>query len=98
VIADFKEGRSRFFVGTAATGGVGINGLEVADVEIYYSRDWNLATWLQSQDRLHRIGQKNTVNVISLVAEGTVDMKVAEALERKADLQEMLLVNPNELF
>ncbi len=98
VIEAFRSGMVRYFVATAATGGTGINGLEVADTEVYYSRDWNLATYLQSVDRLHRIGQQRSVSVIRLVAEGTVDTKVHDALERKASLQEMMLKDPEELF
>lgn len=94
----FRKGDARFFVGTASAGGLGINGLQVADTEVYWSRDWNLATYLQSQDRLHRIGQKNTVHVIKLVAANTVDEKVDEALERKTGMQEMMLTDPEKLF
>jgi SNF2 family DNA or RNA helicase len=94
----FRRGDARFFVGTAAAGGLGINGLQVADTEVFYSRDWRLDTYLQATDRLHRIGQKNIVHVIRLVAAGTVDEKVNEALERKANLQEMLLQDPEKLF
>ena len=97
-IEDFRSGETRFFVGTAAAGGTGINGLQVADTEIYYSRNWNLATYLQSQDRLHRIGQKNRVTVVNLIALGTVDSKVDEALMKKANLQELLLHSPEEVF
>lgn len=97
-ISRFRDGHARFFVGTAAAGGLGINGLQVADTEVYYSRDFNLSTWLQSQDRLHRIGQKNKVTVIPLIATGTIDEKIDQALRDKADLQEMLLVPPEEMF
>jgi SNF2 family DNA or RNA helicase len=94
----FKAGAARFFVATAPTGGVGINGLEVADTEIYFSRSWSLVDWLQSQDRLHRIGQKNKVTIIPLVALATIDERVNEALARKHDLQEMMLQAPESFF
>ncbi len=97
-LKQFVDGNARYFVATTATGGTGINGLERASTEVYYSRDFNLATWLQSQDRLHRIGQTRTVNVVKILASGTVDDKIDMALERKADLQELLLKDPEELF
>lgn len=94
----FAKGDSRFFVATAAAGGTGINGLQVADTEVYYSRDYNLATYLQSQDRLHRIGQKNTVSVIKIMAQNTVDEKVDASLESKRDMLEMMLNSPEEML
>ncbi len=94
----FRTGKARYFVATPSCGGTGINGLEVADVEVYYSRDWNLATYLQSQDRLHRIGQKNAVSVIRIIAQDTVDERVDQALERKASLQDMMVAPMEELL
>lgn len=98
LVEAFRSGSVQYFIATAATGGTGLNGLEVADTEVYYSRDWNLANYLQSIDRLHRIGQKNAVSVIRLIAANTVDEKVHSALDRKATLQEMMLQSPEELF
>jgi SNF2 family DNA or RNA helicase len=98
-IQAFSAGQTRFFVGTAAAGGLGVNGLqERCDTEVFYSRDWNWATYTQAVDRLHRIGCKNAVSVTNLVASGTVDERVAEALERKAALQELLLRDPEEIL
>jgi SNF2 family DNA or RNA helicase len=97
-VDNFKRGLSRFFIATAATGGTGINGLEVADTEVCYSRNFNLATYLQSIDRCHRIGSTRPVSVIKLIADSTVDVKVDEALDHKASLQEMLLMKPEEMF
>jgi len=90
-IEDFRKGNSRFFVGTAAAGGTGVNGLQVADTAIFYSRNYNLTDYLQAQDRTHRIGTENKVTIFNLIAQGTIDEKVHEALERKASLQEMML-------
>ena len=41
---------------------------------------------LQSEDRAHRIGQTNKVTYVDLVAPGTVDEKILEALRNKIDL------------
>jgi SNF2 family DNA or RNA helicase len=87
----FKRGDARFFVATAAAGGTGINGLTCSDTEIYYSRGYNLATYLQSQDRLHRVGQHRAVSVVKVIAQNTVDERIDQCLDRKADMQEMLL-------
>lgn len=44
----------------------------------------------------HRIGQKNTVSVIKLIARGTIDERVDEKLEAKTDMMEMLLQKPED--
>lgn len=98
IIESFRAGSIDYFVGTAGAGGAGINGLQVADLEIYYSRGWSLTDYLQSQDRLHRIGQRNAVNVVKLIAGGTVDERVDEALEKKASMQEMMLRDPEQVL
>jgi SNF2 family DNA or RNA helicase len=41
---------------------------------------------LQSQDRVHRIGQKKPVTYIDLIAEGTVDEKIVDSLRNKIDI------------
>lgn len=97
-IEKFRGGTNRFFVGTAAAGGTGINGLQVADTVIYYSRNYTLTEYLQSQDRLHRIGQKGSVHVIKLIVPNTVDAVIDAVLDRKADMQEMMLKSPGEMF
>ncbi len=97
-IEDFKLGDARFFLGTAAAGGTGINGLSVSDTEIYYSRDFNFATYSQSVDRLHRIGQTRTVNVIKLLADNSIDGVCDRSLDNKGDMMQMMLNDPREMF
>jgi len=77
--------RLRFFVGNPATAGYGLT-LTEADLVIYYANDFNLETRIQSEDRAHRIGQKNNVTYIDLVSEGTIDEKIVEALRNKIDI------------
>ena len=75
----------RFFVGNPATAGYGLT-LTEADLVIYYANDFNLETRIQSEDRAHRIGQKNNVTYIDLISEGTIDEKIVEALRNKIDI------------
>ena len=77
--------RLRFFVGNPATAGYGLT-LTEADLVIYYANDFNLETRIQSEDRAHRIGQKNNVTYIDLISEGTIDEKIVEALRNKIDI------------
>ena len=53
---------------------------------IYYANDFNLETRIQSEDRCHRIGQRNPVTYIDLIADGTIDEKIVKALRDKIDI------------
>lgn len=89
VISQFQAGDRRLLFAQIRTGGIGIN-LTRAQTAIYYSRSWSLEEWLQSQDRLHRIGQTGTVTIIPLVAEGSIDEDIASALDDKQALADDL--------
>ena len=81
----FQNGDARFFVANPATAGYGLT-LTEANTVIYYANDFNLETRIQSEDRCHRIGQKNPVTYIDLIAEGTIDEKIVGALRDKIDI------------
>lgn len=89
-VEDFQAGKVDAFVATAASGGTGLT-LTAAANEVFYSRSYNLEHYLQAIDRLHRPGQTRTVNVFNLLARNTVDEKVAQALELKEQLQELIM-------
>lgn len=90
---------TKYFVGTQATGGKGIDGLQgVCSYAIYYSNPYSLEDRLQSEDRLHRIGQNSKVTCIDLVSPGTVDERVLEALKTKKDLSYEVLDKFRELI
>ena len=57
---------------------------------IYYSNDWDLAPRLQSEDRVHRIGQEHGVDIIDLCALDTLDERIKKCLARKENLLECL--------
>ena len=84
-IERFQEGSARFFVGNPQTGGYGIT-LTAATTVIYFANSFDLAVRMQSEDRAHRIGQKNNVTYIDLIAEGTIDEKIVKALRSKMDI------------
>jgi SNF2 family DNA or RNA helicase len=75
----------RFFVGNPATAGYGLT-LTEANLVVYYSNSYDLELRLQSEDRCHRIGQKNPVTYIDLITEKTVDEKIVAALRSKIDI------------
>lgn len=61
------EATPRILVAVPAAGGVGIT-LTAAQTAVYIDKTWNAEHWMQSVDRIHRIGQRGTVNVISLLS------------------------------
>ena len=82
----FKEKpECRFFVGTPQTGGYGLT-LISANTVIYYSNGYDLEKRMQSEDRAHRIGQKNSVTYIDIIAEETVDTKIVQSLRKKINI------------
>jgi SNF2 family DNA or RNA helicase len=83
--ADFKDGRRRFFVANQQTGGTGLT-INEASVVVYFSNSLKLVERLQSEDRNHRIGQKNDVLYIDLVCQGTKDVDVMRAIRDKKDV------------
>lgn len=84
-----KQSPVRFFVANQQTGGYGITLTEASTV-IYYSNGYDLEKRLQSEDRAHRIGQKNNVLYIDLIARGTVDEKIIQALRKKNDIARLI--------
>jgi len=79
------DSEARYFVGNTQTGGYGIT-LTEANTVIYYSNNYDLEKRLQSEDRAHRIGQKNVVTYIDLIAEKTVDERIVKALRNKINI------------
>jgi len=91
----FQNGKARFLVGNAATGGVGLN-MTQAELVVYFSNSFSFTDREQSEDRAHRIGQKNSVTYIDIIAEGTVDGLVTEALRGKKDVSEFVRSSIND--
>lgn len=79
----------RWFVATSAAAR-GLT-LTAAETVIYYSQDYRLETRLQSEDRAHRIGQKNTVVYVDLVAKGTVDQQIVKSLRMKKQVADQII-------
>ena len=80
----------RFIVGTPQTGGYGIT-LTQANTVVYFSNGYDLEKRLQSEDRAHRIGQKQTVTYVDLICEDTVDEKIVKSLRDKINIASEVL-------
>lgn len=91
IIDDFQNGKTNIFIGQILAGGMGIN-LFKADTEVFFEKSFlSPSSIIQAEDRLHRIGQKNNVTVISLVSKNTIDEKWEKLLEKKRDVAEQIL-------
>lgn len=91
LINDFQNNpETKAFVINPKAGGTGIT-LTAADTAIFYSKDYSLETYLQAMARIHRIGQKNKVTYIHIIARGTVDESVTERLNNKQDLADLVV-------
>src|SRR5699024_10794813 len=78
------------FLISLKAGGTGLN-LTGADTVILYDLGWNPAVEDQAAGRAHRFGQKNVVQVIRLVTEGTIEEKIYDLQQKKRDLIDKVL-------
>ena len=84
-------------VGQIDTLGVGVT-LTAADTCVYYSVNFNFATYDQSKSRIHRIGQHHPCTYIHLTVENTLDSMVLKALEKKQDLAKTVVDDWRQFF
>ncbi|MCX4515449.1 DEAD/DEAH box helicase [Streptomyces sp. NBC_01619] len=86
----FQEGDVPVFLLSLKAAGTGLN-LTRAGHVVHYDRWWNPAVEAQATDRAYRIGQTQPVQVHRLIAEGTIEDRVAAMLERKQELADSVL-------
>ncbi|MFJ7744535.1 SNF2 helicase associated domain-containing protein [Peribacillus sp. NPDC097295] len=91
----FNAGERDVFLISLKAGGTGLN-LTGADTVILYDLWWNPAVEEQAADRAHRMGQQNVVQVIKLVARGTIEEKMNELQEKKRNLIEEIIDSGNQ--
>ncbi|MFD7962618.1 DEAD/DEAH box helicase [Streptomyces zaomyceticus] len=86
----FQAGEIPVFLLSLKAAGTGLN-LTRAGHVVHYDRWWNPAVEEQATDRAYRIGQTQPVQVHRLVAEGTVEDRIAEMLLAKRALADAVL-------
>ncbi|MFD6985733.1 DEAD/DEAH box helicase, partial [Streptomyces sp. NPDC059956] len=86
----FQAGEVPVFLLSLKAAGTGLN-LTRAGHVIHYDRWWNPAVEEQATDRAYRIGQTQPVQVHRIIAEGTVEDRIAEMLEAKRALADAVL-------
>ncbi|GGZ43382.1 helicase [Streptomyces inusitatus] len=86
----FQSGGAPVFILSLKAAGTGLN-LTRAGHVVHYDRWWNPAVEEQATDRAYRIGQTQPVQVHRLIAEGTVEDRIAEMLAAKRALADAVL-------
>ncbi|MFI1359404.1 DEAD/DEAH box helicase [Streptomyces sp. NPDC020898] len=90
MVERFQDGEVPVFLLSLKAAGTGLN-LTRAEHVVHYDRWWNPAVEAQATDRAYRIGQNRPVQVHRLIAEGTIEDRIAEMLNRKRALADSVL-------
>lgn len=91
LVDEFNQNSSiKVFLISLKAGGTGLN-LTGADMVIHYDPWWNLSTENQATDRAYRIGQKNNVQVYKLITKNSIEEKIYELQQKKAELVDNML-------
>ena len=85
-----EEKKCKVFCASLLAGGTGID-LVAAQVVIHYDRWWNPAKEAQATARVHRMGQKQQVQVFRLITTGTLEEKIHVLLKGKQDMADSMI-------
>jgi SNF2 family DNA or RNA helicase len=98
-VDDFQSGKIKWILFTAQAGGVGIT-LTAARRLVMLQRPWSLVDYKQALDRVHRIGSEihDSVVIMDYVTEGTIEERVIDVLDTKADNFENIVKDKHQLL
>lgn len=86
----FNADDTPVFLISLKAGGTGLN-LTGASVVVHADPWWNAAAQNQATDRAHRIGQKSDVSVYKVIAADTIEERIVELQQKKADLADAVI-------
>ena len=97
-VDDFQSGKIKWILFTAQAGGVGIT-LTAARRLVMLQRPWSLVDYKQALDRVHRIGSEihDSIVIMDYVTEGTIEERVIQVLDSKADNFEQIVHDKAQL-
>ena len=90
-IADWNKGKIPVALIHPASAGHGLNLQQGGSTIVWFGLTWSLELYQQTNGRLYRQGQKNTVVIQHIVTKGSIDEQILKALERKNKTQEDLI-------
>lgn len=85
IIDQWSRSEAGILIANIGVGGLGIE-LTAGNLAVYYSNTFRYSDRVQSEDRFHRIGQRNPVTYIDLWTNTGIDRIIAKCLARKQDL------------
>lgn len=77
-------------------GAKGLN-LQKANRIIYFTPPLSVENWMQSQKRIHRIGQKKTCFYYKMVVQGSVEQRIYKALQEGVDYTDALFLEEERM-
>jgi SNF2 family DNA or RNA helicase len=97
-VDDFQAGKVKWILFTAQAGGVGIT-LTTARRLVMLQRPWSLVDYKQALDRVHRIGSEihDSILITDYVTEGSIEERVIDALDIKAENFEEIVKDKEQL-
>lgn len=97
-VDDFQSGKIKWILFTAQAGGVGIT-LTAARRLVMLQRPWSLVDYKQALDRVHRIGSEihDSIVIMDYVTEDTIEERVIQVLDSKADNFEQIVRDKDQL-
>lgn len=90
-ITDWNAGKIEMLLVHPASAGHGLNLQYGGSIIVWFGLSWSLELYQQANKRLHRSGQRDTVIIHHLIAEGTIDEQVMKALSDKKVTQDSIL-------
>ena len=90
-ISDWNEGKIQVGAIHPASAGHGLNLQSGGSTIIWFGLTWSLELYRQTNARLYRQGQKNTVVIHHIITKGTIDENVMRALSEKNKTQSALI-------
>lgn len=82
--------KCKLFVGNIQAAGTGLN-LQASSNVAFLELPWHSGHVVQAEDRCHRIGQKDSVNVHFLLAQNTIEEKIAKMIDSKRKITDSVL-------
>ena len=90
-ISDWNKGKIPVALIHPASAGHGLNLQQGGSTLVWFGLTWSLELYQQTNARLYRQGQKNTVVIQHIITKGTIDEQILKALQKKNKTQADLI-------